>query len=70
MEIYSCYKKLFSSDECLYCDGCFMWIHYKRSTACNKSLVKMSENCLSFFVNIVNKKCYRCKLPCKNLENY
>ena len=44
-----CYRKFSPSDECLYCDGCFMWMHHKCSTACNKSLVQMSENSLLFF---------------------
>ena len=48
-----CYRKFSSSDECLYCDGCFMWMHHKYSTACKKSLVKMSENGSPFFVKIV-----------------
>ena len=45
----TCYKKNSSSDQCLYWDGCFMWMHHKCSTACNKSLVQMSENSLLFF---------------------
>ena len=68
-----CYKKFSSSDECLYCDGCFMWMHHKCSTACNKSLVEMSENGLPFFCKsceIKKTACYKCKLPCRNLKNH
>ena len=49
-----CYKKFYSSDECLYIENQFMWMHHKRSIACNKRVkLKSVKIIYLLFVKIV-----------------
>ena len=46
----SCFKKFSNLDDCLFCEGCFKWIHPKCSTVSVKRFAEMWKNAVLFFV--------------------
>ena len=45
-----CFKRFSSKDKCVYCEGCFKWMHCKCVSIPNKSLNKICKNDLPFFL--------------------
>ena len=60
-----CFKKFSCLDDCLFCEGCFKWIHLKCTTISVKRFEKMCKNDLPFFCKTCNLRmsvCVKCKL--------